>query len=368
MGVRRGAAGALRTRNRRGGPARAAAGAAGQAPPADRRAAGDEDAARRARHRLDPHGGLPDRQARVREPAGDPRDRARVRAGRPGGKAAGRAARLWPLAGRKGSPRLPGDRRAPGAARLRRPVLGSCRPGRAQPVLGRGARPQPLQPGVRRARRTRQSRDDRRYQPGAVHGVGRHPGHRLPALARRRGRSAYRHHRYERRGLPVALDRRARPARRRDPAVVLPDRAADADGQPDLRGSRQRPRAGPARPRLGRHRPRGPAAARVSPAAARLGGGARLLSDRGHAPGDARGRRRLPSPRTRRQGRAQRGLPQAPVFAREPGAGVRVPRSRLREAAGHEPRGRKGAARGGGALHAERPGARGPARTLAASR
>ena len=52
----------------------------------------------------------------------------------------------------------------------------------------------------------------------------------------------------------------------------------------------------------------------------------------------------LPSPRTRRPRRAQRGLPQAPVLAREPGAGVRVPRSRLREAAGHEPRGRKGAA------------------------
>ena len=51
-----------------------------------------------------------------------------------------------------------------------------------------GARAQPLQPRLRRARGPRQLRDDRRHEPRALHGVGRHAGRRLPARARRRGR------------------------------------------------------------------------------------------------------------------------------------------------------------------------------------
>ena len=142
-----------------------------------------------------------------------------------------------------------------------------------------------------------------------------------------------RDHGHERRRLPGALDRRPRPAHRRRPAVLLPDRAAHADGEPHLRGPRQRPRAGPAGPRLRGDRPPGPPPPRVPAAAPRLRGGPRLLPDRGHAQDDARGRGLLPPLRPRRPRRAQRGLPQAPVLGREPGEGVRVPRPRLRPAA-----------------------------------
>ena len=62
------------------------------------------------------------------------------------------------------------------------------------------------------------------------------------------------------------------------------------DGQPHLRGPRQRPRAGPAGARLRGDRPRRPAAARVPAPAPRLGGRPRLLPDRGHAQDDAGGR------------------------------------------------------------------------------
>ena len=133
-----------------------------------------EDAPQPPRHGHDPDGRLPDREGRLREPARHPRHRPRLRARRPAGTEARRARGLRPLAARQGLPGLPGDRRAPRAARLRRPLLGSRGPGRAQPVLGQGPRPQPLQPRLRRARRARQLRDDRRHEPRALHGLGRH--------------------------------------------------------------------------------------------------------------------------------------------------------------------------------------------------
>ena len=60
---------------------------------------------------------------------------------------------------------------------------------------------------------------------------------------------------------------------------------ADAHGEPDLRGPRQRPRAGPARPGVGRHRPSRPAAARLPAAAHRRRGGQGLRAHRGRAAG-----------------------------------------------------------------------------------
>ena len=134
-----------------------------------------EVASRRPCHRHDPDGRLSDREARLREPARHPRHRPRLRARRTRREEAGDARRLRPLGGRQG---YPGYQEI--AARLvrpwvRRPLLGSRRPGRAQPVLGRGARPQPLQSRLRRARGPRQLRDDRRHEPRALHAVGRGP-------------------------------------------------------------------------------------------------------------------------------------------------------------------------------------------------
>ena len=211
------------------------------------------------------------------------------------------------------------------AARLARrgyvAVLGPDRPGRAQPVLGRGARPQPLQPRVRRARRAGQFRDARRDQPGAVHGVGRHPRHRLPALARRRGRRAHRHHRYERRRASSRLDRRARPAHRRASCRrASPPRCRCAWPT----GSSRTPTATPSRTR---------------PASSRRASTTRACCC-SRIPGRCTSRPRcstsFPIEGTRQAmrevaavyrrfghgdaGRAQRGLPQAPVLAREPGA------------------------------------------------
>jgi hypothetical protein len=123
---------------------------------------------------------------------------------------------------------------------------------------------------------------------------------------------------------------RARSPHPRRAAVLLPDGAADAHGEPHVRGPRQRPRAGPCRPRVRGRRSPGAAAARLPPRAPRLGGGAGLLPDRGHAQVDARGGRPLPPFRTRGRRLAHRGLPQAPVLGREPGARVRLPRPRVR--------------------------------------
>ena len=336
VGLRRGAAGALRAGRDRGRPPGPPGRAPAEGPRRDRRAARRENAARRARHGIDSDGRLSDRQARLREPARHPRHRSRLRARGPGGKEAGGAAGLRPLAGRQGPPRLPGDGRPPRPARVRRPLLGPRGPGRAQPVLGPGARAQPLQPRLRRARGPRQLRDDRRDEPGALHGVGRDAGGRLPAHAGRRRRQPSRRHRHERRRLPGPLPRRPRPAHRRRPAVLLPDRAAHADGEPHLRGPRQRPRAGPAGSRLRGDRPPGPPPPRVPPAAPRLRGGPRLLPDRGRAQVDAGDRGPLPPLRPRRPRRDQRGLPQAPVLGGEPGA--RRSRSSTAPSAGRLPR------------------------------
>ena len=332
---------------------------------ADRRAAGSEDAAPRARHRDDPDGRLPYRQARLREPARHPRHRPRLRARRPHREKAGGARGLRTLGDRQGVPFLSGDRRPPRAARVRRPLLGSRGPGRAQPVLGPGAWAQPLQPRLRRARGPRQLRDDRRHEPGALHGVGRDAGRRLPAHAGRRRRQPSRDHGHERRRLPGALDRRSRHPHRGRPALVLPDRAPHAHGEPHLRGPGQRPRAGPAGPRLRGDRPPGPPPPRLPAAAPRLGGRPRLLSHRGGAEDDAGDRRSLPPLRPRGPRRAQRGLPQAPVLGREPGEGVRLSRPRLRPAGLRGARRREDPRARGAVVHAEGPGARGPGRTLA---
>ena len=256
-----------------------------------RRAAGREDAAQRPRHRHDPDGRLPDREARLREPARAPRDRARLRARRPGREEAGGARGLRPLAGRQGLPRLPGDRRPPRAPRLRRPLLGPGRPGRAQPVLGQGARAQPLQPRLRRARGPRQLRDDRRDEPRALHGVGRDARRRLPAHAGRRGRRA-------------ASRSRARAAAASSPPGSAPStRASPPSCRPASRprcpcgwptASSRTPTATPSRTRRASS-PRGSttpgllllAYPRPAP---RLRGGARLLPDRGDAQDAARGR------------------------------------------------------------------------------
>ena len=81
----------------------------------DRRAAGREDAAQRPRHRHDPDGRLPDREARLREPARPPRDRARLRARRPGREEAGGA--RSPAATRRSARPTPATRRSPSASR-----------------------------------------------------------------------------------------------------------------------------------------------------------------------------------------------------------------------------------------------------------
>ena len=132
----------------------------------------------------------------------------------PIGATTGRARGLRSLSAGQGLPRLPGDRRAPGEARLRGPVLGPGGPGRAQPVLGRGAGPKPIQPGLRRARRPGQPRHPRGHQPRALHGVGRDARPRLSPDPAGSGRRPDRGHGHERRRVPVALARRPRRAHR----------------------------------------------------------------------------------------------------------------------------------------------------------
>ena len=174
-----------------------------------------------------------------------------------------------------------------------------------------------------------------------------------------------RDHGHERRRLPVPLDRRPRPAHRRGPALLLPDRAAHAHGEPHLRGPGQRPRAGPPGPRLRGDRPPGAPAPRVPATAARVRGRPRLLPDRGHAQDDARGRGLLRALRPRGSHRAQPGLPQAPVLGREPGEGVRLPRPCVRPTGARGPRRGEDASARSPVVHAERAGARGPGRPVA---
>ena len=150
-------------------------------------------------------------------------------------------------------------------ARLRRHLLGPGGPGRAQPVLGRVRRPQPLQPDLRRTRRARQPRLPRRHQPRAMGSVGRHARARLPADAAGGRSCAHQHHRHERRRVPGGDHRGARHAHPCRGAVLLHHRPADARRQPDLQGSRQRPRAGSLPDDRGRRRSRGAAAARSYP-------------------------------------------------------------------------------------------------------
>ena len=324
-----------------------------------------EDPAARGRDRHGGDGRLPHREAGVREPAGAARDGRRLRARRPGGREAGGASPVRPLARRQGAPGLPGDRRPPGAARLRGALVGPRRPGRAQPVLGRVARAQPLQPGVRRARGARQPRDARRDEPRALRGVGRHARGRLPAHPRRRRPAPAVDHRDERRRLPVGLDRRARRADRRRGAVLLRHVAADAHGEPHLRGPRQRPRAGPARPRLRGRRPRGAAAARLAAARPRGRRGEGLRADRGRTAHRPRAARALRTAGAGGAGRLRAGLPRAPLLGGEPGAGLRVPRPLERPARPQRTGGSSGAAARVAAGHGHGPGARGPAGALA---
>ena len=368
MGVRRPAAGALRAGQDRARATGAAGRAARQGARSHRRLAQRSDAAQRARDGQPPHGRLPRRQARVREPPGRLRERAPLRARRTRREEAGGAARLWPRGDRQGPPALPADRRPPGAPGLRRPVLGPGRAGRAQPVLGPRAGKEPLQPRLRRARGARQPRDARRHQPRALHGLGRDARGRLPAGAERRGRREDRDHRHERGRLPVDVDRGAGSAHPRGAALVLSDGAADANGEPHLRGPGQRSRAGPAGPGVRGHRPPGIAAARVPAPTPPLRGRARLLPDRGHAQDISGSRLLLPPLRPRRPGGDERGLPQAPVLGREPDAGVRVSRPRVRKPGSHDLRSREDAARRDAALRAVGTGPRGPRRPLARRR
>ena len=100
-----------------------------------------------------------------------------------------------------------------------------------------------------------------------------------------------------------ALDERIQ----RRGAVLLLTSLPDAHGQPHLRGPGQRPRAGPSRPRLRGRRPPGPAAARVPAAGPRLRRGARTSSrSRARARRSARSRRSTGASDTRTTWRSPR--------------------------------------------------------------
>ena len=328
----------------------------------DRRAAHRARAPQRADRGHDSPRRLPDREARLREPARrgtSPRSSTCPSAG--GTSRAPGAPGLRPLAGRQGSSRLPGDRRPAGAARLRRPLLGPRGPGRAQPVLGRGrgrsrynlvcgehavlgnlaASPATASAatwsGTACARSTTCSRGRR----------GRHAASRSPAPAA---------------AASSPLSRRPRRAHRGGGAVLLPHLPAHADGQPDLRGPGQRPRAGPLRPRS-RRASTIPACSSSftrgrSPAAA--------VKDFFPIEGTRKTFREMPLYGSVRHGRPHRlAEGSRHRLAREPPRRLRVPRP-LQRPAGRGRDGRHDPRPHRPPLHALGPGARRPARPLAA--
>ena len=213
----------------------------------------------------------------------------------PAGRKPAVLARLRPLAGRQGPPRLPGDRGPPRAARVRRPLLGPRRPGRAQPVLGQGARAAAATTSC--AASTPCSATSRRSPARAScatwSGTACGPSttcSRATTWTRAGSRS---------RARAAAASRRSgsAPSTRASPRSCPPaSRPRCPCGWPTA--SSRTPTATPSRTRPGLvsegidHA--GPAPARLPAAAPRLGGRARLLPDRGHAPDDARGRGLLP--------------------------------------------------------------------------
>ena len=96
---------------------------------------------------------------------------------------AGRPQSLRPFDDRQGRRPVSDPAHQPGQARLCRPDLRPRRPGRAEPVLGRGERPVALQPELRRARGSGQPALSPGNQPGSVSDLGRDARHRLPDLA-----------------------------------------------------------------------------------------------------------------------------------------------------------------------------------------
>ena len=311
---------------------------------------------------------LPRREDPLREPARRVRDGARLRARGRGRPASGGARGLRPFQQRQDA--LPGALPAPRAARLRRDLLGSDRPGRAQPVLGRVGRPKPLQPDLRRARRARQPRLSRRRQPRSVGSVGRHACARLPADAGRRGSGAHQHHRHERwrhsRLRSSGRSIRASASSRR-PATSRRCRCACTTASSRI------PTAIPNRTWRGSSRPawtmpgcccshtRGRCSSRLpcSTSFPIEGTWKTVPRDGVH----------LPARRPRRSDRDGRGLPPAPVLGRQPARRAGVPRpvqpdARRPAAARGQP-----ARRAGAAVHPDRTGdARSAGRALAARR
>ena len=321
VGVRRGAAGALRGGADRGRPL-ALQDELRARRSRHRRAARREDAAQRAGRRARPDGRLPHREAGLREPARHPRDaRSSTCPTAPPGR---KPAVLVACGHSPTGQGVPAYQEIAGASRGAGTSSSAGTPsgqGERSQFWDARARPQPLQPRLRRARGARQPRDARRHEPRALHGLGRHARARLPARrattwTRARiaitGTSGG--------GLPGHLDRRARPAHR---AVLpscfltaLPMRMAnrifedpDSDPEQDPPGLVSEGVDHPGLLLLAYPRPLHVSAA---------------VHDFFPIEGTRRTMREvaavLPPLRPRRPRRAQRGLPQAPVLGREPGA------------------------------------------------